>query len=180
MYWDPFVYDGQRYDFIHLKPKNICVKRKATEFFPEKNIRIFLSYTNHCFTKHFGCDDALFEDSGRFFCTERYEGSKLLPELIPKLLDDNVDLMLTIRQHRESFFYLEEYFMGVNYRLFFDISKSNHPASDIRLKVKSAHPEEEWAESVGTVGCFSFWRVIDSRLNNEKLAYKAQQRRRRR
>ena len=178
-----FTHGGRVYRLSHLNPSVISVTRAATESYPAKTVRFFVTYSNHCFTKHFAENDdetLLYEDSRRYFCTERYAGSLLLPGLIPILIENNILLGLTMKERRESFFYLEEHHMGVTYRLFFDISSSNHPASDIRLKVTTAYPEDDWAADVGVHARFNIWRVIDARMNGEKLATKEQQRRRRR
>lgn len=178
-----FIHGGRNYTLSHLAPSNISITRAATGCYPAKTVRFFISYSDHCFTKHFaegGDETLLYEDSRRYFCTERYTGSLLLPALIPQLIGNNILLGLTMNGHRESFFYLEEHYMGVSYRLFFDISPSSHPASDIRLKVTTAYPEDRWAASVGVHARFNIWRVIDARMAGEKLATKEQQRRRRR
>ncbi|MNB83101.1 hypothetical protein D3C76_257160 [compost metagenome] len=176
--WPDFL----TYSMRHLDARVIAVHRAATDNYPARSVRVFLSYSNHCFTKHYaeGEDESLlYEDSRRYFCTERYEGSLLLPELIPQLIQNNILLALTMSGHRESFFYLEEHHMGVLYRLFFDISSSSHPASDIRIKVTTAYPQDNWAAPVGVHARFNIWRIIDARLAGEKLATKPQQRRRR-
>lgn len=178
-----FRHAGRIYTLSHLDGSVISVTRAATTTHPAKTVRFFVSYSNHCFTKHYAENDdetLLYEDSRRYFCTERYNGSLLLPGLIPILIENNILLGLTMNGHRESFFYLEEQHMGVTYRLFFDISTSNHPASDIRLKVTTAYPEDDWAADVGVHARFNIWRVVDARLNGEKLATREQQRRRRR
>lgn len=178
-----FTHDGRVYTLSHLNASVVSITREATDTFPARTVRFFLSYSNHCFTKHFPeLDDEtlLYEDSRRYFCTERYEGSLLLPTIIPTLIRNNIMLGLTMNGHRESFFYLEEHQMGVLYRLYFDISLSNHPGSDIRLKVTTAHPQDDWADPVGVTARFTFWRVIDARVSGDKLAVKTQQRRRRR
>lgn len=178
-FWPNF----RTYSMRHLDASVISVKRAATETHPAKIVRFFVTYSNHCFTKHFAENDdetLLYEDSRRYFCTERYAGSLLLPGLIPILIQNNILLGLTMKERRESFFYLEEHHMGVTYRLFFDISSSSHPASDIRLKVTTAYPEDDWAADVGVQARFTIWRVIDARLAGEKLAIREQQRRRRR
>lgn len=184
MHWNDFEHNGNIYSFGHLRPGVVSVTRPATEDFPAKTVRFFLSYADHCFTKHFADDDdesLLYEDSKRYFCKERYDCSFHLPLLVPALIEKNILLDLTLtKKRRESFFYLEEFYMDTDYRLFFDISKSNHPASDIRLKIKSAYPPCDWADPVHAVGHFNFWRVVDARLSGEKLAVRAQQRRGRR
>lgn len=114
----------------------ISVTRATTETHPAKTVRFFVTYSNHCFTKHYAENDdetLLYEDSRRYFCTERYAGSLLLPSLIPILIENNILLGLTMKERHESFFYLDEHNMGVTYRLFFDISPSNHPVKLMRV-----------------------------------------------
>ncbi|MGL5267712.1 MAG: hypothetical protein ACRC9E_16075 [Plesiomonas shigelloides] len=178
-----FNHGGEVYSLSHLTPSVISVERAATDTHDAKTVKFFVSYSDHCFTKHYaegGDESLLYEDSHRYFCPERYACSLSLPELIPSLIQKNIVLGLTMYEHRESFFYLEEHYMGVLYRLFFDIAPSKHPASDIRLKVKSAYPQDSWASDVGVRAYFSFWRVVDARLSGESLAVRSQQRRRRR
>lgn len=178
-----FNHGGRVYSLSHLTPSVVSIERAATDNYAAKTIRFFVSYSNHCFTKHYaenGDESLLYEDSGRYFCSERYECSLALPALIPALIQNNILLGVTMNEHRESFFYLEEHYMDVLYRLFFDIAPSIHPASDIRLKVTTAYPQDRWARSVGVRARFNFWRVVDARLNGERLAIRPQQRRRRR
>ncbi|EGT3580017.1 hypothetical protein GF718_21260 [Citrobacter braakii] len=184
--WPKFSIAGNNYCLSHLDAKVVTVHRPATENYPARSLRVFISYSNHCFTNHYpdeGTDDLYIYphcDDGRYFCMDRYEGSLILPQLIPGLIEKNVLLGRTLKERRETFYYLEEHCMGRDFRLFFKIDKSNHHASDIRLLVTSCHPEEDWAEPVGVQGRFTIWRIIDARINGENLAVGAQQRRRRR
>lgn len=181
--WSDFIHSGEVYRLSHLDPRVVPVTRDATEQHQARTVKFYISYADHCFTKHFAENDdesLLYQNSRRYFCTDRHAGSLKLPAIIPQLITNNVTLAVSIKEHRESFFYLEEHLFGVTYRLFFDLAKSNHPASDIRLKVLSAYPEESWAAPVSVAARFTFWRVIDARLSGEKLAIQAQKRRSRR
>lgn len=130
--WPDFSVADNHYDLSHLNPGVITVTRAATEQYPARSVRIFLSYSNHCFTNHFADDGTGDEflyhhvDDGRFFCMDRYEGSLLLPGLIPDLIERNVLLGRQLKERRETFFYLEEHRMGRDFRLYFKIDKSNH------------------------------------------------------
>lgn len=184
--WPDFSVDNHHHDLSHLNAKVITVTRAATEQYPARSVRVFLSYSNHCFTNHFADegtgDEYIYPhaNDGRYFCMDRYEGSLLLPKLIPELIQRNVVIGRQMKERRETFFYLEEHCMGRDFRLYFKIGKSNHQNSDIRILVTSCHPEEAWAQPVGVQARFNIWRVIDSKLNGEVLAVKPQQRRTRR
>lgn len=184
--WPGFSAPPAVYDLSHLNAQVITVKRAASGPYPERSLRIFVSYSNHCFTNHFadeGTDDSWIyphTNDGRYFCRDRYEGSLLLPALLPKLIEANIMLGRTLKKARETFFYLEEQHMGRDFRIFMKIDKSNHPASDVRLIVTSCHPEEDWADPVGVQSWFSVWRIMDAKISGEALAVNTQQRRGRR
>lgn len=184
--WPGFTNAHYLYDLSHLNARVIVVTRAASGEYPARSLRVFMSYSNHCFTNHFadeGQDDTSIyphAGDGRYFCKERYQGSLVLPGLVPELIERNIMLGRALKERRETFFYLEEHSMGRDFRIFMKIEKSNHSDSDIRLIVTSCHPEEAWAGSVGVQGRFSIWRVMDAKMSGEALAVEAQQRRKRR
>lgn len=172
--WPPFEINGVRYVLDHLRATTLTAVRPASSHFASRSIRVFIIFSDHCFTAHTAVSEKWVYPYSigrhkRYFCHERYSCSKHLPELVIKLINDNAILGRTLHQHHETFFYLEEYFMGVDYRLFFEITQSQHPCSEIRLKVTTAYPLEKWAAPVGTTGRFSFWHIFDARLNGLKL-----------
>lgn len=182
--WPAFQHNGKTYSLSHLDSKVITITRAATEKCSEQKLKAFLTYGDHCFTNHHGQgDDWIYRESEgrkeRYFCLDRYEYSKALPTLIPSLIADNPYIQRIITRHRrEQFYYLETHLLDVNYRLFLEFSKSNHPDSDIRIKAISAYEEASWAESVGKGDHFKVWSVIDARINGRQLESKSRRGRR--
>lgn len=171
--WPEFTLGEKTYDLTHLNGSVITVPHSGTENHDAKDITIYLSYGDHCFTEHYGEDDSLYPAKGykeRFFCQERYNLSKNLPEYIPGLLSGNPYLGRTFLEKKEQFFYVESEYMGVTYRLFLDIDKSNHPDSDIRVKIVSAYEEDHYSEKVKADGWFKFFRIAEARMEDTALA----------
>lgn len=172
--WLPFEINGATYTFEHLRASTLISVRPASNDFPARRLRIFIIYSDHCFTAHQAESELWIYPHAagkhpRYFCRERYSCSLRLPELITKLIKENTLLGRVIHQHNESFYYLEEHFMGVDYCLFFEITKNNHPENDIRLKVKTGYPKEKWASAVSINSNFSFWAIFDARMKGLKL-----------
>ena len=174
--WTAFEVDGQSYDLGHFDNYTFSHTREATGTHPEKEVRFLVSFGHHCFTSHIGDDDKwLYPHVGgkpRYFCPIRYELSKEIPQILQDLAANNPFMKKTFVQHREQFFYLEKNVNGIDYRLFIEISKANKTFADIRLKIASAYPEESYAQSVGYTDTFSFWRVVDARLEGTALPTK--------
>lgn len=184
MSWRPFEHDGVVYELDHLNSSVITVTREAAEQYPERQLKVFLSYGDHCFTGHHGeSDEWIYPyakgQADRYFCSDRYEYSKHLPDLVPKLIDENVYILKTFNKHREQFFHLETRYLGIDYRLFLEVSKSNRGDSDVRIKVVSAYEQEVWSNPVTGQGRFKFWSVIDARLQDKELVVKERRGRRR-
>lgn len=172
--WLPFEINGEVYTLEHLRASTIIAVRPASHDYPVRQLRVYIVYTDHCFTAHQAESELwIYPHSPgkhrRYFCRERYSYSYRLPELINKLIGDNAILGRAPHQHHETFYYLEEHYMGVDYCLFFDITKNNHPENDIRLKVITGYPREKWAGPVGVNGRFSFWHIFDARMKGLKL-----------
>jgi hypothetical protein len=175
--WSSFLYDGVSFDLSHLNSVKFQYIRAATEHKPERRVTFFMTFSDHCFTEHYGENESwVYQDprsnGERYFCKFRYELSKHLPDLIKSLLQTNAYLLLTFNKHREQFFYLENEYYGETYRVFFEISapKTNH--ADLRLDVKSAYSENTWASPVAGSERYRIWRVIDARLDGITLPTK--------
>lgn len=174
-YWQPFKLKNIAYDLSHLDNSRHTHTRAATETHPEKKVSFLLTYTNHCFTDHYGEEGNLYhtarDGKQRFFCTQRYQLSKNLPDLIKKILTEDPYMKMTFSEHREQFFYLEDKRLEVDYRLFLELSKLDH-TSDVRIKVASAYPPDSYAKSVGYQTSYKLWRVIDARMEGIQLSSK--------
>ena len=171
--WTAFEVDGQTYDLSHFDNFVFNHTRAATGAHPAKTVRFLVSFGHHCFTSHIGDDDKwLYPHVGgkpRYFCPVRSELSREIPRILQALAATNPYLKKTFVQHREEFFHLEHNVNGIDYRLFIEITKVNKPFADIRLKIASAYPEEHYAKPVGYTDTFSFWRVVDARLDGTAL-----------
>lgn len=180
MRWINFERQGVSYDLSHLNSRRFTYCRPSTVLDNEKELVIFLSFSDHCFTDHYAQDDSWLyphePSSGRrYFCVTRYNLSLHLPDLILALLESNPYLLMTLMRHREQFFYLEDNFQGETYRVFLEISAPRGDYADLRIDVKSAYNESQWASSVSGSARYKLWRIIDARLQGVSL-----QRRRRR
>lgn len=172
--WPDFEIEDVKYDLSHLTGKEFSYKRVATQEYPEKIVRFYLEYSTHCFTEHFGDHEYQHgpNHETRYFCAVRYEHSKGIYDLVKKVISDNIFMQLTFNEHREQFYYLEEHYNNTDYRLFIEISKSNHANSDIRLKVVSAYEPRPGSASVGGSGWFRFFRIVDARISGRGLERK--------
>ena len=173
-FWPNINIDGIEYDLTHLIGKEFSYRRAATQSYPERIVRFYVEYSNHCFTEHFG--DHEYEHGAeheiRYFCSKRYDHSKGIYDLIKKVISENVFMQLTFNEHREQFYYLEEHYNNTDYRLFIEISKSNHANSDVRLKVVSAYEPRPESASVGGLGWFRFFKIVDARIAGIKIERK--------
>jgi hypothetical protein len=169
--WPSIEVDGIEYTFEHLKGKEFSYTRPATEKYPAKVTRFYIEYGDHCFTEHYGEVEYTHGNrtKPRYFCKTRYEHSKNIFELIKKVIGENVFMKRTFNEHREQFFYLEEHYGLIEYRLFLEVSKSNHPNSDVRIKIVSAYEPRPESDPIGGNDWFKFLSIVDSRINGTKL-----------
>lgn len=176
--WKKFTIDQNGYDLSHLDHISFQVQRPATDTHAAKDVSFFLSFSDHCFTDHYGeNDDWIYPHARsretRYFCLNRYEHSKNLPTLIPQIIQNNPYIGKTNLEHREQFFYLEEKILNVDYRIFFEINKNTSPnaTTDMRINIASAYEPRSTLEfkSVGTSGHHKMWSVIDAKLSGTPL-----------
>lgn len=170
--WDDFKIDGTIYDLSHLNNMTFDHVRAATSTHPEKTTKIILSFSHHCFTDHQGDHIYPHDTDERYFCVNRYGHSKMLPELIPDILNRNEYVKRTFNEHREQFFYLEESRMNIDYRLFLEVHKSTSKNADIRIDVRSAYEPAPYSRQVTGNADFKILRVIDARLEAKELPKK--------
>lgn len=182
--WPPFENSGTKYDLSHLDARSIIVHREASDEHPEKTVRIFIKYSDHCFTDHHGDDESwvypyTLGTKERYFSKERHEYSLELPKVILRLFHENLYLKRTFNDRREQFFHLDGKTLFLDYRVFLEINKFKNESHDIWIKVISAYPENNFANSVGGDRSFRIWRIIDARMDEAALPSYGRRRRRR-
>jgi hypothetical protein len=168
------------FDLSHLDGQIITIVRPATDKYSEKKYQVWVTFSDHCFTGHAAKNNdeswAYPLSEGRYFCPYRYEQSKNLHGLLKDIIQKNAHLLRTFNEHREQFYYLDVEYIDVNYSIFFEISKSNHKNSELRIKIISAHEKEDWSSPVKGSYRFKFWSLVDARINNKELAFKKRRR----
>lgn len=92
MKWTPFTYEQKAYPLDHLHSQTITLITPATNNKPEQQYLINVDYSLHCFTRGARQGEAIpstlaYSDNreARIFDFNRYELSKLLPEIIADL-----------------------------------------------------------------------------------------------
>lgn len=87
MRWKPYVDEkGQAYPLNHLHPLRYDVLLEGGHDKPELLVHVYVGFGMHCFTRKIADGDgssSLYTDDreSRTFCHERYQLSKLLPEI---------------------------------------------------------------------------------------------------
>ena len=125
-YFDPVETDTYTYDLSHLNPLNF----EFTSRIANKNLRINVVFTNHCFTKDYIEDSPLngfplfYQGSKiRIFCPIRYRLSKDLPELIMSLNNEKSKFRETKSRRNWAHSITIEDPNGP-YHIFFEVRKS--------------------------------------------------------
>ena len=92
MQWRPFAHQGKNYDLSHLWPQNRVFIQPAKNDKPERRYSVQIEFGLHCFTSGLEGGEVpdkalLYSDAreARVFDFERYELSKLLPEIVEHL-----------------------------------------------------------------------------------------------
>ncbi len=92
MKWKPFTYQGTVYDLSHLHPFEWTCVQEAKNSKPERRYYFDVKFSIHCFTKNIESTEKFepelhYNDSRetRYICFDRYEQSKILPEIITSL-----------------------------------------------------------------------------------------------
>lgn len=178
--WKNFTKDSKVYDLSHLDQIRLQYVRAGSSDnqVPDKKLILLISFSHHCFTGHDGEESWIYphQSDERYFCEKRYELSKGLPDLIKSLLDSNPYFLKTFIKHREQFFYVEQHYQDETYRLFLEISAPSKNYADIRIDIRSAYHEEDYAKPVTGKGRFKLWRIIDAKLDGIPLPSKKRRR----
>ena len=136
--------NGNAYAMDHLHPLlwEVTISAKAPN--PERNLKIVVSYSMHCFTRKPSANedvaaDAWYSDSRerRVFDSRRWSLSKQLPSIIAGL-----ERRRCLHSGREEFLTVDivEDSRKFEYAVFFTVTKANKTeGADLNLFINSAH-----------------------------------------
>ncbi|HHF3888315.1 TPA: hypothetical protein ACPOXY_001824 [Haemophilus influenzae] len=161
-YFDDVIADGITYSLEHLNPFYL-------KFFGEKiskEITLKILYSDHCFTARKNKSDS---NSERCFNLERYELSKLLPELIEKMNNGSVQVFQT--SARRNFAYVVKTTLhDKDYNIFFEVRKRNtsNPDCDLVMRIESAYVFDE-GKSLEYTGKIRFLILCQKIYLGEKI-----------
>ncbi|EIA1624682.1 hypothetical protein J8B38_20765 [Vibrio parahaemolyticus] len=133
MTWTGFTIDGNFYDLSHLQSSEHYVMVDGQE------VKLHVSYSNHCFTDQKENGAMLFKKEQRYWCHERYARSKELPNLIQNNLIEHYAVPY-LSKKGESYHYMEAY----DYAIFFSLTKPHGTIGELKMKVNSAYELDEW------------------------------------
>ncbi len=135
MSWTGFDIEGTYYDLTHLQTSSVQMTVDG------KNIQVNISYGHHCFTDEKANGPMIFKKDERYWCHERYERSKALPEMIETKLLEHYAVPY-ISRNQENYHYMEAY----DYAIFFRISKPANKNDELNIRVHSAYEVSEWGK----------------------------------
>ena len=132
-YFNDVLWNGTSYNLDHLNPIFL-------EFFGEKvkkNMKLKVLFSDHCFTER---SDNAIANSERIFSLQRYELSKLLPDLISQMNNEKVQVYQT--SARRNFAYVVRTTLNEkDYNIFFELRKRNEKNQDcdLLMRIESAY-----------------------------------------
>jgi hypothetical protein len=140
--WRPFQNNGITYDLSHLNPVSFKVEQPTKGDKPSQIYKITVDFGLHCFTNDF--EGAVFNSAEsysdaretRIFNYDRYNLSKLLPEIIAGLANRKC-----YHTGKGNFFTVEIAAEGANtreYEVYFTVSRSSTKGV-LNLSVQSAY-----------------------------------------
>lgn len=143
MNWTGFKIDGKFFDLSHLQPNTIEAEIDGN------NVKLHVTYSNHCFTDEKENGRMIFPKEGRYWCHERYQRSKELPDIIEnKLLEHYAIPYLADRRAGEGYHFLEIY----DYAVFFSVTKPQGTHNELKIKVNSAYELDDWGRGTLPTG----------------------------
>jgi len=144
IYWEPFVFENVTYDLGHLHPFKMVINQAATKDKPERQYKIQVIFSLHCFTKsQKGQEqidtDKLYRDNRevRIFDFERYELSKYLKGII-----EDIGQKKCFHTGHGNFFIIELLTNNqerIEYEVYFTISKGEKL---LNLFIQSAYSRD--------------------------------------
>lgn len=134
IYWNNFLHNGVAYPLNHLHPELWVFTQPAKGDKPAINYTIRVIYSLHTFTtKEVG--DRPYSDNRetRNFCFNRYDDSKVLPQVIKAIGNGYV-----FHTGRDNFLRIDQG-LDTEYEVFFTAIKSKEKNADIQLYIQSAY-----------------------------------------
>lgn len=132
-YFDDIKFADEYYSLAHLNPIYF-------EFFGQKvkqNLKIKVLYSDHFFSAQV---NRMVVNSPRVFSLQRYELSKLLPNIILEMNNEKVQVFQTLA--RRNFAYVVQTRLNEkNYNIFFELHRANERNNDCDLvmRIESAY-----------------------------------------
>ncbi|CAV17315.1 hypothetical protein [Vibrio atlanticus] len=160
MSWRGFTIDGQFYCLAHLQKKTIEVEIDSA------SVKLHLSYSGHCFTDDKENGPIILPRENRYWCHDRYELSKGLPDMIEQGLISSYAIPHFAGKNNEQYHYMEAF----DYAIFFTVRKPNNTTNELNLRIASAYPVETWGK--GSMPRGSAKRVswiLSKRLKGESV-----------
>lgn len=159
MSWTEFKIDGKIYCCRHLQTAVHKTDVDGTQCL------LRISYSNHCFTDEKENGPLLFRKEGRYWSKERYDESIHLPNILIRSLEDSYCIP-HYSGSGEQYHYIEL----SHYIVFFRITKPNNSENELRIKVSSAYPIDEWGRTTIPKGKAKLIKwVLSRRLKNMQV-----------
>jgi len=166
MQWRAFVHNGITYDLSHLSSKVCTFTQPAQNQNPARDYRVEIDFGLHCFTR--GLEEGetpdpvlIYSDARetRIFDFERYELSKLLPDLI-----DRLPSCKCFHTEKGNFFTIEVHGeKKILYHVFFEASRTG-TRKMLRLFVQSAYARDRLKRKP-----IRFFVVLFNTQNNREI-----------
>lgn len=167
--WNDFSYNGKVYNLDHLRPFEYQYLQEAQGDKPEKNFRVQICFSSHCFTKSGVASSASllnYSDakSVRTFDFNRYELSKKLPEIIMSL-----NKRKCLHTKKGNFFTIDvDLPNGIKqeYEVYFNVSKVEPGLASIFVESAYVRDEEHMDGRPSTKHKVSLYVLLHNKLNN--------------
>lgn len=166
-----FNLNGVDYDLSHLNDYVWNLKQAASGDKPERNYRIKIIFSCHCFTKgrtETDLDSLLYSEKQeqRTFCLDRYKASLTLRDHIFELQNGYVFINDGGKKSRKQN-YLKIPTSTGNYEIYFTLSKSSDERVDLNLFVQSAFLRTHGG--AGKLGKIRFMIVVHKTLEGKPV-----------
>ncbi|MDP2805446.1 MAG: hypothetical protein Q8O24_05835 [Gallionellaceae bacterium] len=170
--WVAFTYKEVEYDLSHLHPVLIEYVQPGKAGLPAKNYAVEVCYSLHCFSKSLEANsDPLLNYSDaretRTFDFDRYELSKLLPQIIHSL-----NTKKCMHTGKGNFFVVEVITPNGNtedYEIYFDVQRTGK-SGVARLFIQSAYVRDPaHGNRLSTTKKISLFVILHNKLTGKSI-----------